>query len=549
MPSDITYNSFSSEKQASILNNFMSLFAGNTRGYGIGEFQDARQRDEDMKWTPGHVRWVWGNPGSEQLHAHLTGEVLTGIGVLCDDGKCRFACLDIDEYEDIDYREVMQKIKATGLPLVAFRTKSGGLRIVIFFSEPIEATDVIPRMRKLSAILGYAGCEVFPKQTSLRVENDDCPSWIYLPYGGTGGIFPEQSALNEMGNLMEIDEAITYCLKRRVSRVEFINLFAAEKAADANGKANGKKHPNGVWVQEETATDTIDAIFWDGPVCLRILARMGVGQGQRNNFLAHCATFLKKKYENWDKALDWVNINVLIPVGDLENLSSIKKRWSTHQYEYQCHDQPMATYCDAHGCRSKKYGVGASNGVGYPELGMTIINRRPAIYIVSIGSTRLVMSAQELLNPNTFQVKFLEEQMPIPHLGKKEVHINWINASIQAATKVEPKHMMRSDASELETLAEWFGRQVPIWVKKGQPNDKTDVVRVKEDEQRLYLKWDKLSTWMRRSFKDTDVKAMRAFLNDKGEDHQGGGHWWRYTMSLPFSLFDEEQIKEWLNPE
>ena len=54
---------------------------------------------------------------------------------------------------------------------------------------------------------------------------------------------------------------------------------------------------------------------------------------------------------------------------------------------------------------------------------------------------------------------------------------------------------------------------------------------------------------MRRYLRESDVTNMRHFLGDKGEEHKGGGHWWRYTTSVPFSLFDEEDIRRWLNVE
>jgi hypothetical protein len=550
MSFDTTFSTLSLEKQSHVLKDFASLFRGNERGYGVGEFRDARQREEDNKWTPGHVRWVWGAPGQEQIAAHLKGELLTGIGVLCDDGKCWFACLDIDEYDEMDYKDVMQKIQATTLPLVVFRTKSGGLRICIFFSELIEATEVIPRMRKLAAILGYAGCEVFPKQTSLRVEKDDCPSWIYLPYGGTREIFAEQGAMNEGGNLMDIGEAVTYCMNRRLNRLNFFNLFAAEKAAETNGRRNGKKHPAGLWVEESTKEDTINAMFWDGPVCTWILARKGVGQGHRNNFLAHCATFLKKKYENWSAAIDWVNVNVLVPVGDLETLSNLKKRWNGHAYEYQCHDEPMATFCDAHGCRLKRYGVGSDGGIDYPELGMTIINTEPPTYMINAGEHRIDMSPAEIYGIRTFQIKFLEKRARMPTNLKQATHVNWINSLMDTATVVEPTHIMRANANELELLTSYFARYVPIWIRRGVPDDKSDAIRVKEEERRIYFKWEKLAEYLRRAYKDSDVKSMRKFIDAKGQYHLSDrGHWWRCTWSLSFDIFDEDDVSRWLHPD
>jgi len=553
MPDSTTFGTYTNAKQEKILQEFMDLFKGNSRGYGVGEFDGARQREEDNKWTPGHVRWTWGQPGYGQYRAHLMGELLIGVGVLCDDGCVWFSCLDVDDYE-IDYGDVMQRVRAIALPLCVFRTKSGGLRITLFFDEPISAEDLIPRMGKLSAMLGYAGCEIFPKQTKLLVDKGDCPSWIYLPYSGTGAysgepLFAEAGCMNDGGNLMEIDLAMQYCLERRLNKLSFFNLFSAEKAADANGKKNGKRHPDRIFVQEENHIDTVDSVFHDGPVCLRILSRMGVGQGQQNHFLTMCGIFLLRKYENWSEALRWVNTSILKPSGDPGKLESMIKRLPTQKYDYLCHDEPMSTFCDAHGCRNKKYGVGTNGGVDYPELGMTIVNTEPPTYIINVGTKRMIMDSAELFSVRTFQIKFLEQRIHIPATRKQNDHIAWINGLLDTATEVEPKYIMRTNAAELEVLHEYFGRHVPIWVRRGQPDDRKDSVRVKEEESRIYFKTDKLFEWMRRSYKESDVKAMRVFLADKGTEHKGGGHWWRYTTSVQFDVFEEEVLERWLNPE
>ncbi len=542
------FATFAPQKQASILHVFMDLFKGNDRGYGVGEFVGVKQRESDNKWTPGHTRWTWGQPGEEQYGAHLRGDYLTGIGVLCDNGSVWFSCLDIDEYE-IDYSEVMSKVKRAGLPLVVFRTKSGGLRICIFFTEPIEADVVISRMHKLSASLGYAGCEIFPKQTKLLVEKGDCPSWIYLPYGGTGDVFPEQGCMNDMGNLMEISEAMAHCTDLRIDRSQFLNLFAAEKAADANGKKNGKKHPNGVWVNEGDKQDIIDEMFHDGPVCLRILSRLGIHQGQQNHALAHCATFLKKKYENWDKALEWVNYNVLVPVGDIEKLQSIIKRWENNKYEYQCHEEPMRSFCDSLACREKKYGVGSDMNITMPELGMTIINRKPRMFIISVGEIRIQMEATQLINQNMFQNKFLEEGITVPHQRKKEEHSNWINMQMASATVVEPSYLMRTNATELEIFERFLGWHLKSWVRRGMIPKETDIVRAVPKEKRFYFKWKDMESSLRKNMLDREIPSMRIFIENNCTHHKDDsrGRWWRYTYSISFDKFDEDMVNEWMS--
>jgi hypothetical protein len=406
-------------------------------------------------------------------------------------------------------------------------------------------------MTKLAASLGFAGCEIFPKQTALIVDKDDCPSWIFVPYGGTGGRFPEQGCMTDSGNLMEIDEAMEYCKSKRITREQFVNLFAADKAADENGKRNSKRHPDRIFASEGDKWDIVDEIFHDGPVCLRVLSRRGVGQGQQNYFLSHSATFLKRKYENWEVALGWVNYNVLNPPGDHEKLGDMIKRWGKHKYEYQCKDEPMAGCCDAEACRHKRFGVGPNgNGsAGYPEFGLTIIEGSRVMFC-NIGSKRVQLTENDLLYSKNIQAKYLEMREHIPPLMKNEEHRAFVNRAMENATVVGAMALQRVNAPELEKLAGWFARRVPAWIKRGEPDDKTDVVRVKVEEQRIYFKWVPLSDHLRQRYGDREVKALRAYLGEVSQEHrEGRGHWWRYTYSVQFGLFEPEELQRWLNPE
>jgi hypothetical protein len=527
----------------------MTLFCGNNRGYGVGEFEGAKQRDTDSKWTPGHVRWTWGPPGREQYHAHLNGDRLLGIGPICDDNRCWFACLDVDNY-DIDYSDEMDKIKKTGLPLAVFRTKSGGLRVCVFFCETVETEVIIPRMKQLAGVLGYSGCEIFPKQTKLNVDKGDGPSWIFIPYGGMHGIFSEQGCMNDKGNLMLIDEAMKYCLSLRISNAQLIDLFSADTVAKSNGKANGKKHPKGSWMQEDTYEKTVDTTFWNGPPCLWTLAHRKVHDMQ-NYFLLNAGTFLKKKYpENWDAALTWVNFNVLQPSGNTEKLADAIKRFKHQDYEYTCQQEPICSHCFSDACRRQPYGVGQGGGGIDLELGMTIVNRVPCIFLINVGTERIAFTSEELLTQQKYKIKCLEHSVPFPNSMKKDEWEQLIRRAIENATTVEPTSIMKTGASEIEMISEWFSMQVPTWMKYEKNDDDKDVIRVKKEEARIYFKWKNFADFLRRRYRNEHVVGtMREFVNRRCEEHiEGRGHWWRYTWSIPFDTFDEEVMEKWLNP-
>jgi hypothetical protein len=555
MTSNNIFTTLSPGKQAQIIADLMDLFRSNERGYGVGEFEGAKFNEDKQKWIPGHVRWTWGKTEETHWRHHLEGVRLLGQGVLCDDGKVWYGCLDIDKYE-IDYHEEMQKIRKSKLPLVVFRTKSGGLRIIVFFCEAIEADTVIQRMRRVASVLGYYPCEIFPKQTSLVVENDDCPSWIYVPFGGTHGMFPEQGCMSDNGGLMDFSDAIDHMKSMRISRAKFMELFAAEDVARTNGKTNGKKHPKGAWVEEESYETTINTMFWDGPPCMWIIAHRKC-YDMKNNFLVDVSTFLKRKYpENWEKALEWVNYNVLQPVGDMDKLADIVKRVRGHEYEYKCHDEPIHSFCDPHGCRRKPYGVGTNGrgGIDFHEMGMTIVLREPRLFIITFSEIRMMMDFDTLWTQRRFQVKCGDYGVVPPHTMKKEEWENIINKNIENATHVEPSQLMRTDAYEVGLLRRWLSIRVPTFMRIGEQAE--DRIRVKVDERRVYMKWfgdGGLGDYCRSpQCNASDYEKMTQFFEAKCVHHKqeignGIAGWWRGSYSISLDVFDEETIEKWLN--
>jgi hypothetical protein len=557
MTSDSIFTTLSGGLQAQIINDLMDLFRSNSRGYGVGEFTGARFDEDKNKWIPGHVRWTWGETSEREWHDHLAGVRLLGQGVLCDDNRVWYACLDIDSY-DIDYHEEMAKIKRSGLPLVVYRTKSGGLRIVIFFSEAIDSELVIPRMRRVASLLGYAGCEIFPKQSKLDVSNGDCPSWIYMPYGGTGAayssdksaLFPEQGCMNEGGGLMELEEGIGYAMSKRLTRDQFIELFAAEEHAKANGKANGRKHPKGNWVQEESYETTINTMFCDGPPCMWTISHDRC-RDMQNNFLFNVSTFLRRKYpENWDKALEYVNYNVLQPVGDRDKLNSIVKRAPSHNYQYLCDQEPICGHCNPHACRRMPFGVGdGKGGTDHYELGLTIINTEPRIFIANLGDSgvRLILTHEEIWELRKYTLKCIGYGVKPPiGIGRDEWH-NIVNRNIENATVVEPPPIMRANASEIEVMTRWLSIRVPTFMRMGAKGS-GDEVRVKIRERRIYFKHLALMEFCRR-YSSSHEERMRLYVTTKCEHHtQGPGcrGWFRSKYSILFDVIDEELITKWM---
>jgi hypothetical protein len=382
-----------------------------------------------------------------------------------------------------------------------------------------------------------------------------------MPYGGTGAryiggdevsppIFPEQGCMNEAGNLMDITEFIPYAKDRRVSKNSFLGLFNGEDTEKKNGKKNGGKHPKGSWVEENTPELTITTMFCDGPPCMYTIARNRC-HNMQNNFLFDVSLFLRRKYsENWEKALEWVNYNVLQPVGDREKLNSLIKR--KPEKEYMCHQEPICSHCNPYACRRMPYGVGKGNGnvVDHLELGLTIIETEPNLYIVNLGNNRVLFNPEDLIKQDKYQLKCAEYSVPVPHRQKPDEWIDLINRSIEAATRVQPSHAIRSHASQLDMLMMFFSVHIPNFLRYGERTD--DQARVRIEERRVYFKEKKIMTWAKREGGVKYETDMRRFIDSKCDyqKQEGtGGRWWRYTYSISFDALDEDEVEKWLSME
>jgi hypothetical protein len=355
--------------------------------------------------------------------------------------------------------------------------------------------------------------------------------------------------MNEGGGLMELIEGIEYAKGKRLTQAQFLNIFAGEDTAKSNGKANGRKHPKGNWVQEDTYELTINTMFCDGPPCMWTIAHDRC-RDMQNNFLFNTSTFLRRKYpENWDKALEYINYNVLQPVGDREKLNSIVKRAPSHNYQYLCDQEPICAHCNPYACRRMPYGVGDGKvRTDFYELGLVVVNREPRIYFANLGDKRIPLSADELLTLSKFRTKCLEYGADFPAWISKTEWDGIIRRNLETAVLVEPSPAMRTNAFELEILTSFFSIHIPSYMRVGEKSG--DAVRVREEERRIYFKWQTLARFIMRSFSSGDVAPMRKFVDDKRncDYHTQGPNfrgWFRCAYSVSFDKFDAEDLGKW----
>jgi hypothetical protein len=365
----------------------MTLFAGYIGQHGTHGVPELDPNG--FKWSIKKTARTIKQPVTEELwQQHLNGKRPLGIVPICADSTCVWGSIDIDQY-DMDTTAVVKKVEAMNLPLVPCRSKSGGLHLFMFFAQPVEAASAQNLLRDIAASLGFAGSEIFPKQTKILVEHGDQGNWIVMPYFGStyDGKLKAQHGIKHTGAEMTVGEFLTMAEKRRVTTEQMIDLLQRSTPQEKPSK-DGKKKER--------------PPFSDGPPCLQHLAQTGFPDGGRNNALFHLGVYWKKaKPTDWQKHVEEDNQRFMKPPLPAEEVVSVIKQLQKKDYEYKCKDEPMKQYCESGKCRMRQYGVGG--GDTYPQiLGIARLKTEPPLWFVQIPNARIPMRTPELQNYKRF---------------------------------------------------------------------------------------------------------------------------------------------------
>jgi hypothetical protein len=186
----------------SAIERFKRLFRGYEHAHGQHELSAAADDNGKVK---GRAATKGYGATDKEYDIHLAGKGTSlGLISLMQDNRCWFGAIDIDIQGDRPLKEKIEelekRIRALELPLVVCRSKSGGAHLYMFGSEPLPAKELTTKLKELSAILGYGGCEIFPKQTT-RVNEGDRGNWINIAYYGAMSkagnrplLYPERQA-------------------------------------------------------------------------------------------------------------------------------------------------------------------------------------------------------------------------------------------------------------------------------------------------------------------------------------------------------------------
>ena len=144
---------------------------------------------DDKGKVNGKAQTVAGPLTVERIAQHIEGGQPVGVAPVRADSTCLWGVLDVDWYDmpEDDVEALRDRLRTR---CVAFRTKSRGLRIVVFVDEPIPAKQMhkylIALRKRLPKTCFAKGrdVEVFPKETQTVVTPDTEPTAVWLPING-----------------------------------------------------------------------------------------------------------------------------------------------------------------------------------------------------------------------------------------------------------------------------------------------------------------------------------------------------------------------------
>jgi len=303
-------------KTNDIIKRFMALFASNPRSSG--------------RWNPERERMhVEHEPiTSEVMADHLSGKGGCGGVPIQDDGTCTWAAIDLDNHgedADLPIEDIESNARAMQMPLVMCRSKSGGVHCYLFMKKPEQAGKVRALLTRWAAQLGYAGAEVFPKQSRLYKRGGEMSygNWINLPYFDADNTV-RYAVVN--GKKLAIDEFIEHAESVSLTDSEFGRLLVAD-------------HP-------------------EAPPCIQSIMANGVDKGHRNEAMYNVAVYFRKLDPNTapDAARQMNDFIFTSPLPKAELQRTVASAMNP-DYSYRCGQEVIKQYCNRDVCLTRKCGI------------------------------------------------------------------------------------------------------------------------------------------------------------------------------------------------
>lgn len=393
---------------------FTDLFAGNKNAYGQFIPGNPAEKGEKQEGSSSTVRALV----TESIYRdHLQGTKGLGICPVTEDGKCRFTVIDVDVYNN-SQDDLITTIYEHDLPLIPFKSKSGGWHLYTFYDKYISAKEARKNANFLRTLLGLpANTEVFPKQDI--VPKGGTGNWINLPYFGGDG--SPRAYVDADGSIISnVDVAISI-IKSKVITPE---VFATWK-------------------------DSLP--LNDAPPCLQSLyLRHNISE--RNNYLFSLGCYFKAKYgEDYENYLFEANNRLDKPLTEKELQQTVLSSLNKHTYSYRCKESPLCNVCNKKECATRAYKVGDEvSSLSYEQF--VQYNCDPPYYDWTINGKVLRFNSEaEIIQQEKFIELCMRHLGVLPNKLKREA---WTAIVNEALSNKQIKEVEYDTSSPLAVMQE-----------------------------------------------------------------------------------------------
>lgn len=430
------------EQQAEAL---LSLFASNPRSYG--------------QWNPDTTKssTVKEKAADAKIMArHLAGKMGLGLVPILDDARTMWGALDIDNHKDkskdIDISAIERVVVEHGLPMVPCRSKSGGVHLFIFFSEPVRATIARRYLKSVAPLFEVEVDCIFPKQDALP-EDSTVPSglaygnWINLPY--FGGDETNRYAWIS-GKRAEIELFLTHAQALKITQTDLEDRMAGD--------------------------------LREAPPCVQSFAQEPIGEGEsRNNALTQVIIWLKRQSPDKveEMAYDYNAKYFDPPLPHSEAKKTIKFGLSK-TYRYMCSQEPMKSRCNRELCKKRKYGIRQADELAARidpnNIEITDIVREstePSRWLVTYRGQRIALDVDAVIDLSRFQKALANKGIAFPTIPKLEWEMIRMKI-IETTTVIAPPPDADVAGMTYVRLQDFIKSKADYYVRKGHEINDVD---------------------------------------------------------------------------
>ena len=404
--------------------DFISLFSGSESAYG--RFVPLGKDPESAK-MPGKCTTERGLVGDEQYKEHFNGTIGLGLIPIREDNTVVFSVIDVDEYR-LSLEKIVFDIHSMGLPIMPFRSKSGGLHLYLFYKVKTPAKIAIQLMQTIKTLLGLSDkTEIFPKQKALG--QGELGNWINLPY-------------------FDSDNTDRYLYTK-----DFKPCSLAEALETINKNL----------IDVEKVYDIIDVLpLADAPPCLQTIYLRGDTES-RNHYLFSLARYFKTKFgDEFEKHVIEANFALLRPLPLKEVTDTVISAHKKKDYCYKCGEDPILSLCNKSVCRKREYGIGGNemSNLSYEEFYQVMTD--PPYYEWMVNKKLLkFFSEADIINQGTFRSSCFRELHVLPNKLKDDVWTRIVNTALHNVIikKVATEEDISPGAMLKEHLVEYLTKR------------------------------------------------------------------------------------------